>query len=181
MSKAGSSRPCLSESAVAPDHGGLIHDEDRAFSGERGECGGCSAVWCGFAQVNAAVNGTRLKSGITAHDLGGAACGGEQFNRTAEVAKDTHECGHGGGFSRTGITTDHETAPGLCADQKPPQRMNQAILTGGWSVRKCPPQAVFNFVGCWGCRHVQGLRRLQVANVRGQSTDPEGGRPLGIH
>ena len=91
------------------------------------------------------MNGARLQAGVTAHDLGGAASGGEEFDGSPEVAEDLDEGGHGGGLSRAGIAADHEAAAGLGADEEAAQRMEQRVLARGGGVRECGPQAVFDF------------------------------------
>ena len=60
LPKSGACCAGLPESAVASDHGRLIHDEDRALSGVGGDAGGGAAVRGGLAEVDAAVDGARL-------------------------------------------------------------------------------------------------------------------------
>ena len=170
----------LAEAAVAPDHGGLVDDEDRALSLVGGDACGGAAVGRGLAEVNAPVDGARLQAGVAAHDLGGAAGRGQEFDGPSEVAEDLDEGGHGGGLSRAGIAADHEAASGLGADEEAAQRMEQCILARRGGVRECGPQAVFNFFGGGAVGHgvCQG-RRPRVAG-RGQSTGLRGGRPGGI-
>ena len=147
LAETGACCSCLTESAVASNHRSFIHDEDRAFSGIGCDAGGGPAVGSGLAEVNAAVDGARLKARVSAHDLRGAARRGEQFYRTAQVAEDLNEGGHGRCFSSSGIAPYHQAATRLRADQEAAQCVDESVLTGGWGMWKCPPEAVFNFVG----------------------------------
>ena len=146
LAETGACCSCLTESAVASNHRSFIHDEDRAFSGIGCDAGGGSAVGSGLAEVNAAVDGARLKARVSAHDLRGAARRSEQFYRTAQVAEDLNEGGHRGGLSRSCIAPHHEAAPGLRADQEAAQCVDESVLTWCGNMRKRPPEAVFNFV-----------------------------------
>ena len=121
----------MAEAAVAPDHGGLVDDEDRAFAGVRSDGGRCAAVGSGFAQVDAAVDGTGLEAGIAAHHLGGAAGRCEKLCRSAQVAQDPDEGGHRGRLARSGVAPDDETTAGLGAGKEPPERVHERSLTVG--------------------------------------------------
>ena len=143
--EAGAGGARLAEAAVTPDHGGLVHDEDRTLSGVGGDARGGATVGRGLAEVNAPVDGARLQAGVAAHDLGGAAGGGEEFDRSPEVAEDLDEGGHGGRLSRARISPDHEATAGLGAHEESAQRMEQRVLARGGGVRKRGPQAVFDF------------------------------------
>ena len=178
--EAGARGTGLAEAAVAPNHGRLVDDEDRTFSGVGGDVGRSAAVWGGLSEVNAPVDGTRLEVGIAAHDLGGAAGGGEELDGPAEVAEDLDEGGHGGGFSRTRIAADDQATPRLGAHEKAAQRMQQRLLARRGGVREAGPQAVFDFFGVGAVGHggIQGRRQGAVG--RGQSTGLQGGRPAGI-
>ena len=134
----------LPEAAVAADHGGLIHDEDRAFAGVGRNAGRCAAVGGGFAEVDAAVDGAGLEAGIAAHDLRGAAVG-RAVRPVGAGRGGPDEGGHGGRLSRSGIAANHQATARLRADKKPSQRMDERVLTGGRGVRKGALQAVFNF------------------------------------
>ena len=178
--EAGARGTGLAEAAVAPDHGGLVDDEDRTLSGVGGDGGRGAAVGGGLSEVNAPVDGARLEAGIAAHDLGGAAGGGEELDGPAEVAEDLDEGGHGGGLSRSGVAADDKTTPRLGAHKKAAQRMQQRLLARRGGVREAGPQAVFDFFGVGAVGHggIQGRRQGAVG--RGQSTGLQGGRPAGI-
>ena len=153
------SGPCstgLTEAAVATNHRSFVHYEDGAFAGVGGDGGRGAAVCCGLSEVNAPVNGARLKSCVSSHDLGCSASGGEQFHWAAKVSEHPYQCRHGGGFSRTGIAANDQAAARLRADKEAPQRMNQSVLTGRWLVWEGGPEAFFYFVGCGGCGHGRG-------------------------
>ena len=72
----------LPKSAVAPDHGRFVHNEDRTFSCVGRDAGRGAAISGGLAEVNAAVNGARLNAGIPSHHLGRTTGGGQQFHRS---------------------------------------------------------------------------------------------------
>ena len=176
--------PCgagLAEAAVAPDHGGLVDDEDSTLSRVGGDGGGSAAVGCGFAEVDARVDGARLAAGVAAHDLSGSARRSEQFDRASEVFEDADEGGHGGRFARSGVASDDETAALLGAHEEAAQRVNQVLLTPGGRVGEARLEAVFYFVGGRGAGHGGVGVRRQVRAGHGQSTVLRGGRPAGIH
>ena len=137
----------LAQSAVAPNHGGFVDNEDGAFSGIWGDAGRSAAVRRGLSQINPPVDGARLKASVTSHHLGRASRRRQEFNRAAKVPQHLHEGRHGGRFSGTGITADHQTASRLDTDQEPSQRVDEPVLARRGGVWKGSPQAVFNFVG----------------------------------
>ena len=143
--EAGARGTGLAKAAVASDHGGFVDDEDCALAGVGGDGGRRAAVGGGLSEVDAPVDGARLEAGIAAHDLGGAAGGGEEFDRAAEVAQDLHEGGHRGGLSRSGIAADHQAAARLRADEEAAQRVQQRLLTRRGGVREGGAQALFDF------------------------------------
>ena len=135
----------LPKAAVAPDHGGLVHDEDRALAGVRAQCwpmcrhrrwlcgGRCGGGWCWLGGRH---------SGPSLGRRGRLA---RAVRRSAEVSQDPDQGGHGGRLSRSGIAANHQATAGLRAHKKPSQRMDERVLTGGRGVRKGALQAVFSF------------------------------------
>ena len=105
----------LPKTTVAANHGGLIHDEDGSLAGIGRNTRRCPAIWGGFAEIDAPVDGAGLEAGIAAHDLRCASSWRKQFDGPAEVAEDADQGGHGGGLSRSGISANHQATARLRA------------------------------------------------------------------
>jgi len=94
-----------------------------------------------------------LEAGVAAHDLCGAAGGGEEFDGPAQVPEDADEGGHGGRLSRAGVSADDEAASLLGAHKEAAEGMEQRLLARRGGVRKAGPQAIFYFFGGGGAGH----------------------------